>query len=93
MLSLTNKKHCCAAGLQGTGRRLRYFMSWLLPGTLLVLVPKCPLCIVAYVALGTGIGLSVPMAAGIRIFLIIACVGSLAYLSVRLLRRIAKRGY
>jgi hypothetical protein len=72
------------------GLRLRIFKvtEWLIPGVILALLPKCPLCIVAYVAVGTGIGLSVSTAANIRILLILACFGSLVYLSTRLFRRI-----
>ena len=33
---------------------------WLLPAALLALVPKCVLCVLAYVGLGTALGLSGP---------------------------------
>jgi LPXTG-motif cell wall-anchored protein len=33
---------------------------WLLPAALLALAPKCVLCVLAYVGLGTALGLSGP---------------------------------
>jgi hypothetical protein len=56
------------------------FFKWLAPGITLVLIPKCPLCFAAYIAIGTGIGMSLPVAAYLRIALIVLCVLSLCYL-------------
>ena len=36
----------------------RCWMRWLVPGVLLVAMPKCFLCVVAYLALATGLGVS-----------------------------------
>lgn len=52
----------------------------LLPGILLVLIPKCPLCLAAWIALGTGIGISFTVATWLRWGLIAICVVSLCYL-------------
>src|ERR1700689_5486402 len=61
--------------------------QWLFPATLLVLMPKCPLCVAAYVALFTGIGVSVSTARWIQILMLVFCLASLAYFAVRLWRR------
>jgi len=59
------------------------FLRWLVPGAVLALLPKCPACLAAWVAFSTGIGLSLPAAANIRLFLMVACAASLCYLLTR----------
>ena len=58
-------------------------IQWLFPATLLVLMPKCPLCVAAYVAFFTGIGISVATARCLQIMMEVCCLASLAYLAVR----------
>jgi hypothetical protein len=58
-------------------------IQWLFPATILVLIPKCPLCVAAYVALFTGVAISVSTAQWIKILMVVFCLGSLAYLAVR----------
>jgi hypothetical protein len=69
------------------GRRLLTIVEWAVPGAILVLVPKCPLCLAAYIAFGTGIGVSVSTAAYLRVALLAACAVSILFLTLRLLRR------
>ena len=83
---------CCdAAGDRKTPtrvRRVREIFAWVLPSALLVLVPKCPACLAAYVALWTGLGLSLSTATYLRSFLLFLCVASLLFLIVERLDRI-----
>jgi hypothetical protein len=79
MLSLGASK-CCG------GRRAGLtVVKWATPGLILALLPKCPLCIAAYIAIGTGIGISVSTAAYLRLGLLAVCVGSLLVLVMKLL--------
>jgi hypothetical protein len=71
------------------GRRGVELAKWLLPGTLLAIMPKCPACLAAYVALATGLGLSLPTASIVQTLLVILCVASLCYLALRRTLRLA----
>jgi hypothetical protein len=75
----------------GLFRRAWRKLQWLFPAALLVLMPKCPLCVAAYIALFTGIGVSVSTARWIQILLLAICLMSLAYFALRY-RREARRG-
>jgi hypothetical protein len=51
-----------------------------LPTLILALLPKCPACFAAYIALGTGISVSVAAASFLRTLLIGICVASLVWI-------------
>ena len=88
---------CCdAAGGRNTTwvRRVREVFAWALPSAVLMLVPKCPACLAAYVALSTGLSLSLTTAAYLRWALLFLCVASLLFLFVKRLHRLgANLGY
>ncbi len=90
------KNTCCQTATRGGDhnpspasrwRRAREIAEWMVPGTLLLLVPKCPVCLAAYVALATGIGVSLPTAGLIRTTLLIICGSALVVVASLKMRR------
>ncbi|MCX6954406.1 MAG: hypothetical protein NTV51_19820 [Verrucomicrobia bacterium] len=63
-------------------------LRWLLPGVGLALIPKCPACLAAYLALGTGLAVSLPVAETLRTGLFVVCGGALGWLALNRLRRL-----
>jgi hypothetical protein len=86
---------CCEnAKLRRFVRRCANAAGWIVPGAIIALLPKCPICLAAYVAVWTGIGLSFSAATHLRVSLLILCVGSILFPATRNTRRlIQKFGY
>jgi hypothetical protein len=63
------------------------FFGWIIPSATLLLLPKCPVCVVAYVALFSGVGISVANAAMLRTSLLILCIATLFCLALNRLGR------
>lgn len=87
-----NSHRCCQESLlTSDGRnprksplaRLRGATGWVVPGTLLAILPKCPICLAAYVAMGTGITLSGSSAKILMRVLTVVCIGTLTLLVAR----------
>ena len=65
----------CGTASHGGGRsRLLKAAGTALPGVIATLLPKCPLCVAAWVAAATGVALPAIVAGSIRPFLAMACL-------------------
>ena len=86
-------KTCDCWQVKSRCRRGSEIAGWIVPGATLALLPKCPACVVAYVALATGLGISVSTAAYFRTSLLLLSVTALLYLALkRLCRYCSNRG-
>jgi hypothetical protein len=88
--------HSCCRTLTGSKQRplaQRFFdvAGWTIPGALLALLPKCPACLAVYLALGTGIGISVSTATILRASLVSLCAASFVYMTARFISKIYRR--
>jgi len=63
--------------------RGREVAGWIIPGAILALLPKCPLCLAGYAAVWTGIGLSFSAVTHLRAVIMILCVGVILFLTAK----------
>jgi hypothetical protein len=63
-------------------------VNWLIPATVLAILPKCPMCLLAYTAAVTGVGMSLSTATYVCLLLVTVCLGSLVYLVLSSMRRL-----
>lgn len=72
---------CCGGGTASRrpARRLTMAATSVLPGAVLVLLPKCPLCLAAWLTVVTGVGFSTTGAAWVRGILAVLSVTVVAF--------------
>jgi hypothetical protein len=87
--------NCCQNAQTPRRRPIATIVGWILPATVLALMPKCPVCVAAYVAALTGMGISLSAAAYVRTSLIAIALATFAVMSLSLLvaswRRLSRK--
>lgn len=82
---------CCRsparAGLVNSGLRV---LPWFVPAVAWLLIPKCPACFAAWLALASGVGVSAATASHLRSALVVVSVASALYVLTRLLLRVRR---
>lgn len=68
-------------------QRCASLAGWILPGALLALLPKCPACLAAYIAIGTGVSLTTSTIGYLQVWLVGACVSFWTLLLARMIWR------
>jgi hypothetical protein len=74
-------------------RRSLAVTRWSLPAVVLVLLPKCPACLAAYIALGTGVSLSLASSSYLRVSLLGVCIAAIILNVLWLMRKIRSKRY
>ena len=84
---------CCTGGRPSRrlARRLSAAAASILPGAALLLLPKCPLCVAAWLTLATGVAVPAAAARGLRGFIVVFWITVLALAAHHVARRRAVR--
>ena len=82
----TSAGRCCQASGRAKSRSGGRIAGCIVPTALLALMPKCPVCVAAYVTLATGVGISLPAATQLRMLVMAFCVAWLMFAAAKILR-------
>jgi hypothetical protein len=81
-------RQCCGDGRTWRRRaRLSRAAASFLPGAVLVLLPKCPLCLAGWLTIVTGVGFSAAGAARVRAMLLVLCAAAVTLAVAPVFRR------
>jgi hypothetical protein len=84
----TQRRREVNANMRTFAQHFLRIVSPIASGIALALLPKCPMCVAAYLMMATGISISVATAVSLRAFLVLVCVSSLVLLGRRYIRNL-----
>lgn len=88
---MTGQCRRCEAPTRRPAGRIASASASVLPGALLVLLPKCPLCLAAWLTAATGIGVSEAAATRVRGLILIVWVVAAAFATALAIRHRSAR--
>lgn len=73
----------CRCSREKAARAVKNGAGWIIPGVVLALMPKCPLCLAAWISLLLGIGVTTSTATALHGGVILLCVALVTFFLVR----------
>jgi len=88
-----NPAWCCCENsrLRTFPRRCADVLGWIIPGVIMAMLPKCPMCLAAYVAIWTGVGISLSAATHLRAALLVLSVGLALFMAAKNTSRLIRK--
>jgi len=88
-----NPGWCCCENsrLRTFPRRCADVLGWIIPGVIMAMLPKCPMCLAAYIAIWTGVGISLSAAAHLRMSLLVLSVGLALFMAAKNTSRLIRK--
>ena len=91
-LSMNTGGGCCENyGPRTFARRCVDVLGWIIPGAILAILPKCPMCLAAYIAIWTGVGISLSAATHLRVSLLVLIAGLALFMAARNTSRLIRK--
>ena len=88
-----NPGWCCCENsrLRTFPRRCVDVLGWIVPGVIMAMLPKCPMCLAAYIAIWTGVGISLSAATRLRVALLVLSVGLALFMAAKNTSRLIRK--
>ena len=82
---------CKDSRLRTFPRRCANVLGWIIPGVIMAMLPKCPMCLAAYIAIWSGVGISLSAATHLRMSLLVLSVGLALFMAAKNTSRLIRK--
>jgi len=84
---------CCCENsrLRTFPRRCADVLGWIIPGVIMAMLPKCPMCLAAYIAIWTGVGISLSAATHLCAAVLVLSVGLALFMAAKNTSRLIRK--